>query len=46
VKLSDTPGEITRAASALGADSDAVLREFLGYPDDRIERLRGAKVIS
>jgi crotonobetainyl-CoA:carnitine CoA-transferase CaiB-like acyl-CoA transferase len=30
VKLSDTPGRVTKAASPLGADSADVLREFLG----------------
>ncbi|MGH8788227.1 MAG: CaiB/BaiF CoA transferase family protein [Cupriavidus necator] len=39
VKLSDTPGAVTRRAPRLGEHSDAILRE-LGWQADTIARLR------
>jgi len=32
--LSETPGEVTRAAPTLGADNDHVFRELLGLSAD------------
>jgi crotonobetainyl-CoA:carnitine CoA-transferase CaiB-like acyl-CoA transferase len=45
VKLSATPGRTTTAASPLGADSAAVLREILGVAETEVERLRQIGVI-
>jgi CoA:oxalate CoA-transferase len=42
VKLSDTPARLRLPAPALGADTDAVLRE-LGYSAERIAALRAGK---
>jgi hypothetical protein len=39
-RLSATPGRIRHLGSAKGQDTDAVLRELLGYDDARIDRLR------
>ena len=39
-KLSETPGCIRRTGPELGADTDRVLREELGYPEERIRELR------
>lgn len=44
-KLSATPPTIRSAPPALGADSDSLLRELLGYSDDQIAALRAARVI-
>jgi len=41
-QLSRTPARVARAAPTLGQDTDAVLRELLGYDDGRIESLRAA----
>jgi len=38
--LSDTPGDITAAAPLLGADTERVLREFVGISADELEELR------
>jgi CoA:oxalate CoA-transferase len=45
VKLSDTPGRITHAASPLGADSASVLRDILGKSEDEVARLQNSGVI-
>jgi crotonobetainyl-CoA:carnitine CoA-transferase CaiB-like acyl-CoA transferase len=42
-RLSATPGRVGAQASALGADTGAVLAE-LGYPADRVAELRDAGV--
>lgn len=44
VKLSDTPGEVRKAAPLLGEDTDEVLRR-LGYDDAAVARLRKDGVI-
>jgi formyl-CoA transferase len=44
VKLSETPGEVKRAAPTLGQHNDEILGE-LGYRADEIARLRAEKVI-
>jgi crotonobetainyl-CoA:carnitine CoA-transferase CaiB-like acyl-CoA transferase len=38
-RLSRTPGGPTRAGPTWGEHTDVVLREFLGYHDDRIAAL-------
>lgn len=37
--LSETPGVVKRPAPTLGQDNEAVLRDVLGYPDDRVREL-------
>jgi crotonobetainyl-CoA:carnitine CoA-transferase CaiB-like acyl-CoA transferase len=44
VKLSETPGEVTRAAPTLGQHNDEILTE-LGYTPEEIHELGDAKVI-
>jgi crotonobetainyl-CoA:carnitine CoA-transferase CaiB-like acyl-CoA transferase len=44
VKLSETPGAVTRAAPTLGQHTDEILRE-LAYSDDEIAALRAAGTI-
>jgi crotonobetainyl-CoA:carnitine CoA-transferase CaiB-like acyl-CoA transferase len=44
IKLSATPGGVTRAAPLLGQHTDEILTE-LGYTGDEIAALRGAKAI-
>jgi crotonobetainyl-CoA:carnitine CoA-transferase CaiB-like acyl-CoA transferase len=41
-ELSRTPARVTRAGPVLGEDTDYVLRELLGYPEQEIERLRAS----
>jgi crotonobetainyl-CoA:carnitine CoA-transferase CaiB-like acyl-CoA transferase len=43
--LSRTPGRIARSAPALGADTDYVLENILGYNRARIEELRASSVL-
>ena len=45
-RLHGTPVEVWRAAPCLGEDTDYVLREVLGYDDDRIATLRSAGALS
>ncbi len=40
------PNGVRSAAPILGADTDQVLRDVLGYPADRIARLREAQVLN
>jgi crotonobetainyl-CoA:carnitine CoA-transferase CaiB-like acyl-CoA transferase len=44
-RLSETPGEIAWLGRDLGADTDAVLSAALGYTPERLEALRGRRVI-
>jgi crotonobetainyl-CoA:carnitine CoA-transferase CaiB-like acyl-CoA transferase len=44
-KLSETPGAVRWPGPALGADTNAVLRELAGATDDELAQLRAAKVI-
>lgn len=46
VQLSATPGRMEGAAPLLGADSEDVLRDFLGMDQDTVERLKRDKVIA
>jgi len=39
LRLSRTPGRVERAGPSLGEDNDVVLRDLLGYDDDRITDL-------
>ncbi len=41
-RLSRTPARVTRSAPTFGADNETVLREILGYDDERIAVLAGA----
>ena len=43
--LSETPGEVVRAAPTLGQHNETVLRDLLGYGDDRIRALREGGVL-
>jgi len=45
-RLHGTPIAVWRAAPCLGEDTDYVLRDVLGYREDRIEALRNASVLS
>ncbi|HZR80702.1 MAG TPA: CoA transferase [Candidatus Binatia bacterium] len=45
-KLHGTPLAVERAAPLLGEDTDAVLRDVLGYDDRRIEELRAAGILT
>jgi crotonobetainyl-CoA:carnitine CoA-transferase CaiB-like acyl-CoA transferase len=45
-RMSKTPGEIRYTGRALGADTDEVLANELGYKPEQIARLRDAGVIS
>jgi len=45
-KLSRTPGQIWRGAPSLGQDTDAILKNILGYSDAKINDLREKKVFS
>jgi crotonobetainyl-CoA:carnitine CoA-transferase CaiB-like acyl-CoA transferase len=40
VKLSASPGTVRKAPPVVGEDTDAVLRELLGFTDAEIEKLR------
>jgi crotonobetainyl-CoA:carnitine CoA-transferase CaiB-like acyl-CoA transferase len=44
-KFSATPGTVERAAPLLGEHTDEILREYLGYSDDRIATLRAAGIV-
>ena len=45
-KLSETPGGILRTGPELGADTDQVLRDELGYTEERIRELRAHGVVN
>ncbi|MDV9171156.1 CoA transferase [Streptomyces sp. W16] len=45
IRLTRTPGGIREAAPALGADTDAVLREVAGFSTERVRQLREAGVL-
>ena len=44
-KLSATPTSVRRAPPTLGQHADEILREELGYDDEKIAALRGKKII-
>jgi len=44
-KFSATPGVIERAAPALGEHTDQVLREMLGYSNEKIAGLRASRIV-
>jgi crotonobetainyl-CoA:carnitine CoA-transferase CaiB-like acyl-CoA transferase len=37
--MSETPGEVRRAGRRIGQDTDEVLREILGFSDERLREL-------
>jgi crotonobetainyl-CoA:carnitine CoA-transferase CaiB-like acyl-CoA transferase len=43
--LSETPGEVVRAAPTLGQHNETVLRDLLGYGGERIRALREGGVL-
>jgi benzylsuccinate CoA-transferase BbsF subunit len=43
--LSETPGRVPRPAPTLGRDNETVLREVLGYSDERIRALTEGSVL-
>jgi crotonobetainyl-CoA:carnitine CoA-transferase CaiB-like acyl-CoA transferase len=45
VRFAETPVAYSQAPPLLGADSDEVLREWLGYSPERIATLREAGTI-
>ena len=45
IKLSRTPGEISKAAPLLGADTEKLLGKYLGYDAEKIAELREKKAI-
>jgi crotonobetainyl-CoA:carnitine CoA-transferase CaiB-like acyl-CoA transferase len=45
VKLSKTPGKLTKRAPMLGEHNDEVLTTLLGYSKEEIEQLRNEKAI-
>ena len=45
-KFSSNPGKIWRGFPKLGEDTEAILKEILGYPEDRIKELRKRGVIA
>ena len=44
--LSETPARYNRAAPTFGQDNDHVLRDILGYPQERIDALRDAGALT
>jgi len=44
-RMSKTPGKVRHPAHRLGQDTDAVLREVLGVPDERLQELHASGVI-
>ena len=44
-RFSETPGGVWRGAPWLGQDNEAVLTGLLGYPPEKVERLRRAGVV-
>jgi crotonobetainyl-CoA:carnitine CoA-transferase CaiB-like acyl-CoA transferase len=45
IRLSRTPARVPSVAPSLGGDNDAVLRELLGYDDERISELAVAEAL-
>lgn len=44
-KLSETPGKVWRGAPTLGQDTEAILKNILGYSDEKVNDLRDKKLI-
>ena len=44
-ELERTPARVERAGPTLGEDTDAVLRELLGYSSEEVEKLRATGVL-
>ncbi len=45
-RLTERPNGVRRPAPCLGADTDELLREVLGYGDEQIAELRGSNVLN
>jgi crotonobetainyl-CoA:carnitine CoA-transferase CaiB-like acyl-CoA transferase len=45
IRLSRTPARVPRVAPSLGGDNQHVLRELLGYDDERIAQLAVAEAL-
>jgi crotonobetainyl-CoA:carnitine CoA-transferase CaiB-like acyl-CoA transferase len=45
IRLSETPGEVYAPAPLLGEHSEAVLKEVLGYSEDKVKSLLDEGVI-
>jgi benzylsuccinate CoA-transferase BbsF subunit len=45
-RFSATPSELTSAAPCLGADTDQVLRELLGYSENEVDGMRELGILS
>ncbi|MFA5524468.1 MAG: CaiB/BaiF CoA-transferase family protein [Tissierellales bacterium] len=45
IKLSDTPGSVRTPAPTLGQHTEEILKEFLGYNDEQIQKLRDSKAL-
>jgi crotonobetainyl-CoA:carnitine CoA-transferase CaiB-like acyl-CoA transferase len=45
IRLSRTPARVPRTAPSLGGDNERVLRELLGYDDERITQLAVAEAL-
>ncbi|MCI4370638.1 MAG: CoA transferase, partial [Thermoplasmata archaeon] len=44
-RFSETPGKVWRGAPWLGQDNEAILAGLLGYPPERIARLRATGIV-
>lgn len=44
-KMSNTPGQVWRGAPTLGQDTEAILRQLLGYSDSEIAGFKGKGII-
>ncbi len=45
IKLSDTPGSVRTPAPVLGQHTEEILKELLGYDDEKIQSLRDSKAL-
>ncbi|SDY76541.1 CoA:oxalate CoA-transferase [Proteiniborus ethanoligenes] len=45
IKLSDTPGSVRTPAPLLGQHTEEILKELLGYDDEKIQSLRDEKAL-
>jgi CoA:oxalate CoA-transferase len=45
IKLSDTPGSVRTPAPILGQHTEEILKEVLGYDDEKIQSLRNSNAL-